>query len=276
MTRFFFLLVTALLFSLPAQADDYKSAFDRVMATNTIRCGYIVYPPALSKDPNTGHLSGATYEIMEKLAGDLGLKVEWAEEVGSGSWQEGLRQGRYDMLCNTIAATTSRARVALSSDPVYFITYDAYVRADDRRFDDNISLADSPDISIAVIDGSTAEQTAQNVFPRARLHSLPDLTDFVHLLLEVQTGKADLTISDGAQMQDFERKNPGEVRRVSTPRPLLVVPGSFFFALNEFSLAAMINTGLRNLQFSGFVDKILDSYKTQTGSSFRRVAPPYQ
>ncbi len=42
MIRLLVVFIVTLLFSLPAQADDYKSTFDRVMATNTLRCGYIV------------------------------------------------------------------------------------------------------------------------------------------------------------------------------------------------------------------------------------------
>jgi ABC-type amino acid transport substrate-binding protein len=269
-------LVVALLFPLTAHAEDYKSAFERVMATNTLRCGYLIYPPAMSIDPNTGQLSGATYDIVEKLGSDLGLKVEWVEEVGPGSWQEGLRQRRYDMLCSLSPATTPRARVTLFSDPVFFYSFYAYVRADDTRFDSDISLANSPEVTITAIDGSTAENCARTAFPQAKLHSLPDLTDYVQMLLEVQMGKADLTISDGAQVRAFEEKNPGVVRQVPSPRPLLVVPGSFFFALHEFQLAAMINTALRNLQYSGFIDKALDDLAVQSGVSYRRVAQPYQ
>ena len=62
-----------------------ETAYDRVMRTRTLRCGYVLYAPAVMKSLNTGAFSGIVYEITELMGKRLGLKVEWAEEVSFGS-----------------------------------------------------------------------------------------------------------------------------------------------------------------------------------------------
>src|SRR5438874_1363658 len=78
--------------------------YDRVMSSGVIHCGYVVYPPGLLKDPNTGKLSGVFYDIMESAAKSLQLRLEWTEEVGWGSMIEGLQANRYDMICSPVWA----------------------------------------------------------------------------------------------------------------------------------------------------------------------------
>src|ERR1039458_8039271 len=57
------------------------SAKDRVLKRGVIRAGYAIYPPASFKDPNTGKISGICVDVLEEAAKNLGLKVEWTEEV---------------------------------------------------------------------------------------------------------------------------------------------------------------------------------------------------
>jgi ABC-type amino acid transport substrate-binding protein len=77
-----FLCLIILMYSGISFAEEGKeSAFDRILRTQTIRCGYVVYPPSIIKDPNTGRLSGIFYDITEKMGERLNLKIEWTEEV---------------------------------------------------------------------------------------------------------------------------------------------------------------------------------------------------
>src|SRR2546430_1529683 len=58
------------------------SAYDRVIKSGTIRAAYLDYPPAFRKDAKTGKASGIFVDTLEQVASNLGLKVEWTEEVG--------------------------------------------------------------------------------------------------------------------------------------------------------------------------------------------------
>ena len=271
------LVLAALLLTLsfPVMAAGGDSAYERIMHTGTIKCGYIVYPPQLSKDPNSGKLSGLAYELMEKMGHDLSLKIEWTEEVGSATWMEGLNGGRYDVLCNTSWATTVRAPRILATVPAYFTAVNAYTRKDNHRFDKDISLANAANVKIATIDGATSAAIATGSFPRAETFSLPELSDFSLLLLNVSTGKADLTFSEASQFVDFDKKNPGLLRNITPDKPVRLVQNTFFVGGDEHRLVAMLNLALQNLHNEGYVDTLLDKYEAQPGV-WRRVARTYR
>ena len=98
------LVVLVAHFVLPAnslpQTAAKESVYDRVMRTGTIRCGYNTEPPFVVIDPNTRKVSGAGVDIVEEMGKLLGLKVEWAEQVGWDMMAAGLQNGRYDLACN--------------------------------------------------------------------------------------------------------------------------------------------------------------------------------
>ena len=56
-----------------------ETTYERVMRTRTIRCGYFVWPPFLTKDLNTGALSGLNYDVAEEMGKLLDLKIEWSQ-----------------------------------------------------------------------------------------------------------------------------------------------------------------------------------------------------
>ena len=253
-----------------APAAAKESAFERIVRTGTIRCGYSIYPPQLSMDLNTHQLSGLAYDLMERMGKDLHLKIEWVEETTPATWIEGLHQRRFDVMCNPLWATTVRAPLILASQPVYYTAINAYARADDHRFDEGVTKANDPAYKIAVIDGSTAAAITRDSFPKAKTTSLPDISDFSQLLLEVSTGKADLTFSEAAQIVEFQKKNPKNNLQNLTPnRPVRLVRNAIMVDGDEHRLIAMLNLAIGNLHNDGFVDQLLDKYQNAPGVWWR-------
>ncbi len=265
-----FLLCLIINFSVSA-ADE--PAFERIMRTNTIRCGYIIYPPQLIKDVATDEISGFAHDIIEYIAGELNLKVEWVEETGTASMIESLKNGRFDLLCNPVWTSTPRAREAYFTTPVFFTAVHAYARVEDTRFDQNIEKLNNSEYKIAVMDGSSSPVIAATDFPKAQTVSLMELTDFTHLLLEVSTGKADVTFSEKAQAEDFLKMNPNSIRRIPLKRPVRLFGNAYMMARGENDLQNMLNTALFNAQNNGAIDRILDEYEHYPNSYYRLSVP---
>lgn len=80
----------------PSAMAQQQPAFDHVIGSKTLRCGYFVYAPGIYKDPNTKELSGIYVDTMKSIAGRLGLKLEWTQEVGFATMVEELNKGKYD------------------------------------------------------------------------------------------------------------------------------------------------------------------------------------
>lgn len=108
MKRFFSFLVFLVL-AHPAYAHK-ENAYERVMRTGELRCGYAMSPPNLEVDPNSGELTGLERDIWDEIGKELDLKILWTEEVGWGNYIEGLRTGRYDAFCNQAWPTPARLK----------------------------------------------------------------------------------------------------------------------------------------------------------------------
>src|ERR1700729_3314324 len=68
----------------PAPAAHMQSAFDRVMASHTLRCAYAADDPYLIIGTDKS-ITGIFHDVLEEAAKRLNLKVEWTEEVGYGN-----------------------------------------------------------------------------------------------------------------------------------------------------------------------------------------------
>lgn len=142
------------LFSMPKNHKSQKDGvYAKIMAKKEIDCGYFTWVPYVIKDPNTGILSGINYDIMEEIGKNLGIKINWKEEVSAGTALEGLNTKRYDVMCATLWPDKARLENSLMSMPQFYSTLYAFVRQNNNRFDNNLSSIDSENVTIAGIEG---------------------------------------------------------------------------------------------------------------------------
>ena len=252
-----------------------ESTYDRVIRTGEIRCAYAVYEPPLIKDPNTGQLSGILYDVMEEIGKRLSLKINWVEEVGYGTIAEGFATDRYDAFCNQVWPTPERSRAASFTIPLYYSPVDVFVRADDHRFDDDLSKLNDPTYTFAVKDGDVSDTFANQIFPKAKHSSIPDMADTSQLLVDLTHNKADAVINSPDLMYQFLDKNPGTVRNLTSDRPISVAPDTIMIKPDQYQFKAMLDVTLQGLLNSGFIDAELKKYSSYH-PTYLRVAFPYQ
>ena len=253
-----------------------ESVYDRVMRTGTIRCAYASYPPFFQKDPNTGAMTGIFVDLMEGLGQALSLKVDWTEEVASGSVIEGLNSDRYDMYCADMWANGSRARVIDFSIPFSYAVMNAYTRADDARLPaDNLAALDDPSVRIVTMDGEMGEIIARQRFPKANRVPLPQNTDYSQLLLAITTGKADVIFLEPTVVAQYEQKNGHKFRNLTPGHPVDLMPNVLAFRRGQPELKAMLDTAMRQMLNNGTIDAIMKKYEPAPGL-FLPVAYPYR
>ncbi len=251
-----------------------ETVFERVMRTQIIRCGYISAPPLLIKDPNTGRLSGVAYDVAELLGKQLGLKIDWTEEVGWGTFPSALASRRFDAFCVGAWPSAARSRSTDSTVPFSYQPYYAYVRAGDGRFMDIKTALNTPTTTLSVMDGDTSAIIASSDFPKAKTVSLTESANVGELLLNVVTGKADATFIDPAMAAKFDANNPGKIQRLADAPPIRVFGNVFFIAQNQDAFRRMLDTTLEELLSSGQIENIIARYEAVPGTILR-VAPKY-
>ncbi|NBX85628.1 MAG: hypothetical protein EBQ80_00035, partial [Proteobacteria bacterium] len=237
-----------------------ESAFARVMREKVLRCGYQVYPPFSMKDVATGEMRGIYPDIFAELGKQAGLKIEWAEEVGTDDMFTSLAAGRFDALCTPLTATPARALQAAFTRPVLFVPFRVYVRANDRRFDGDLGKLNQADKSFMVKDGDLTEILAKADFPAAQRKGLGGLSDAAQMYVSVATGKADALIGEPVFASIYMRNNPGKLKAVEGVAPLRVIPGMVAAPLGDVAMVRFLDTALQSLQDSGVVGQVVGRY----------------
>lgn len=275
MTKFLFVMMVAIFSFAPfvAKADN-NEVFDRVMKTNTLRCGYYVWPPFFTVDLNTKKMGGIGYDLTEEIAKQLGLKVEWVSEVSIDTMFEGYRTGKFDMICPPNAATPTRARVSDFTLPIGYQILNLYAQVDDKRFDHHFEKINNKDIRYAALDGELGSIIAQDIFPLVQRVDVLQMGGDTNVLMQIATGKADVAAVDALTAMAFMKNNPGKVRLVEGG-PVRAVPLNISVPLGEEKLKSMMNITLQLLVDNGFVDRVFKKYPG-VDQGLLRMAPLYQ
>lgn len=274
---FSFLLVffVGMYFSVTSYAaEKYADAFERVMKTGTIRCGYLVYSPFIIKDLKTGALSGIIYDVMEEIGKNANLKIEWAEEIPHDSMASALESNRVDTFCVGVWASTSRARGMTFSVPMFYNAVTAWGRVGDNRFSKDLGLINDPEITITVMDGAQETFIARSDFPKAKVLSLPASAQYTDNFLNITTGKADVSFFENSLVNEYVSKNPGTLQQIS-PVPLRTFGSTLVVKNGEFKLKELLDQGVQELLYSGQMKKIVAKYEKYPGS-FLLPTLPYE
>lgn len=259
----------------PNQLQKEESVYSKVISNGKIRAAYITYPPALIKDTKTGKLSGIFAEVLEKAAENLGLEVEWTEEIGWGSQIEALNANRCDIIGSPVWANPTRGKLTTLSIPVYFSGIGVYVRADDNRFDSDYSVLNNELYRIATIDGETADLIARSDFPNAKRVSLTQLSSIAEVFLNVGSNKADVAFAEPFYGHEFLKNNPGQIKNIASKKPIRNFGNCYMLKKDEFQLKHMLDVAIQDLLNSGFVDRVIDKYEPYP-NTFYRVALQYK
>lgn len=236
-----------------------KDKNNNSLEDNTLRIGYIIYPPLLEKDPNTGQLQGISYDIVETVAEKIGAETKWTEEVGWGTSLEGLKTNRYDVLGTQMWPNSERERVAsFSIAPMDSVLY-GYVKKGDARFNDDLSVLNSNEYKITSLDGEMAMFIAQEDYPNAQIVALPQLSSYSEVFLNIVQGKADISFNEPSAVEDFLKSHPNSLDRVSS-EPVRSFGNSFAFNKEGVELREKWDKAVQELIDEGEIQRILEKH----------------
>ncbi|MFZ2620647.1 MAG: transporter substrate-binding domain-containing protein [Alphaproteobacteria bacterium] len=255
-------------------AAAQETAYERVMRTGVLRCGYMSWPPYTVVNPNTGEPEGAMRELVDDAGKRLGLKVEWVEQIGFGEVVTALNAGRFDATCTPVWINAERGKHISFLTPLFYNGVYAYVRQDDMRFDADISLANQPSVHISTQDGTSADVIARRDFPLAQRFSIPQSADITGIFLNVANKKADIVFNDASVGKEFIRNNPNTLKQVGVA-PYLVLPAALTIAMGEPDLRDMLNAVFTEMQSQGVIDRVIRKYE-QDRNVVLTPAKPYQ
>jgi len=243
-------------------SNSDMAVYDRVINSGTIKASYLSYPPACMKDTKTGEMSGIFVEVLQKACDNLGLKLQWTEEVGWAAQIEGLENNRYDIVGSPVWANPNRGKLTTMSIPVYYSGIGVYVRFNETKFvGTNLSVIDDPKVRIGTIDGETADLIARTDFPKAQRASSTQNTEISQKFLDLTSNKCDIVFTEPYYAYEYLKNNPGTIKNIAEANPIRLFGNCYMFKKNEFQLQHMLNVAIQDLINSGFVDKVIAKYE---------------
>ena len=268
------LVLLALVFT-AASAHAADGAFERIIKTNTIRCGYFTWPPYIVKDPNTGKLSGLNYDIMQALAKNLGLKTEWVLDVGVGDVAAALNANKFDVMCASVWTNPARLKtLTLTSPTLYSVVY-AFVRTDDARFDGDLAKVNAKTIRISGIDTDYSQDIANEKFPLATQVMLPQTASGSETLMQVVSKKADIVFVDQGLVNEFLKNNPNALRQVKNVPPVRIYGEVLSVKQGDILLKNMLDTAITQLTNDGTIASLVAKYSAQNHSTMYPPSPSF-
>jgi cyclohexadienyl dehydratase len=159
----------ALFVSIEGAAAQSDSTLQKILSSGTLRVGTTGdYDPMTIFDPKTNGWRGYEIEAAQKLAADLGVKVEFVRT----DWKsliQGLASDKYDILMSGTSFSTARLKTVAFSQPynTYFmIGLTLKENADKFKTWDDVN---KKNVRVAVTLGTNFEGIAKEGLPNATL-----------------------------------------------------------------------------------------------------------
>ena len=115
---------------------------------------------------------------------------------------------------------------------------------------------------------------AKSDFSECVAVSIPQLSQWTDVCLNIKTGKADITFAEPSAVYPFLQANPGSLVEYFPENPLRVFPTCLATGIGENKFISRINSALIEMHNDGTIDRIIQKYETSP-NDYLRPAQPY-
>jgi cystine transport system substrate-binding protein len=208
------------------------------------------YSPFSFHAKGTNELTGYDVEVVEAVAEELGMEVEFSETQFDAIFA-GLEADRYDVIANQITINPERQAKYLFSQPYTVSTGVVVTTADDTSVD---ALED--------VKGKTSAQSTTSSFAElargagAQVEAVEGFTQAVTLLKQ---GRVDVTINDSLAVLEYQKSTGDQAIKIAAEideqsQQALV------FRKDSAELQADVDRALEALRADGTLAEISEEY----------------
>ena len=246
---FFFLFNTAF-----ADSNLYK-----ILKNGEIRVGTTGdWNPMTYKDPATNEYKGFEIEIVTELASDMGVKLvivptEWKTLVN------GIVAGNYDI--STSASLSAKRALVTGYTNSYFklATVPLTLKKNLNKFN-NWEDINKLGVKVAVTLGTTQEQQARLIFPKATLNIIESpARDFQEVLAE----RSEVHITSNIEAASLVDQYP-ELAIIPVKEPKYPTPLAWLTPQNDQVLINYLNHWISIKKSQGFFEIMMEKYQLKS------------
>ena len=173
-----------------ARAQEGGPVIEQIRKRGAMRVGLATFMPWVMRD-RAGELIGYEIDVSNRLARDLGVKVEFVPTAWDGIIPA-LQSGRFDLIIGGMTPTPQRRESIDFTDPYSYTGIGLVANAKIAGGRSKPADFDAPNVTIAMRRGIAAVADVQKQMPRAQIVFFDD---DAQAILEVINGKAHAYVS---------------------------------------------------------------------------------
>ena len=224
-----------------------------------IRAGYGGFPPYTIEDPASGKVSGICIDIVNEIARQLGVPVEW-KKFNWNTMKADLDRGEFDLLADAVFQTPARARELTFTDAYVYLPIGIGVVARDNNRFSQFDQINDPAIRVAVGQGFAEETFVRARAPKAQVISIQSAADTAAPINAVVAGRADIAIVNNEDAKRFLKANGRDLKALWLDAPPAYAPASFVVRFGDLTGADFLNASLENLRSTGVIRTVAQRY----------------
>jgi polar amino acid transport system substrate-binding protein len=241
------------------------SVLAKIRKEGVIRVGYAQTGPWFYKDAKTGELGGIYKDVVDMLAKEIQIKVEW-KEVTFANATVGLRRGDYDLFGSSLVYLVQRALVVNYIGPLYSKGSLLLVHKDNaERFKKASDLNDA-NVTFSVTAGASEEPRIPLLFPAKP--KVITTTGQVSLGAEpVRAKRADVWISGDSDVLLLAKRNESWAVVVDPANPLDRRPNTWTIRYGDQEWKNFLDFWAAFLIANGEVERLFKHHMEKLGAA---------
>jgi ABC-type amino acid transport substrate-binding protein len=201
---------------------------------------------------DNGQPAGYDVDLLKKLVPDLGVALN-IQNLDFNGLIPGLQSKKFDMVSVGLSATPDRKKVVDFTRAYVPYALVLGVPTKDASSITSVDAVNASGKTVTALQGSTGEQLAKKLFPKAKVKGFPDQNA---AFLEVATGRADAIVVEDYLLAQFQASNAGKLEKAAIAKPLDVQYGSWAVPKGNDDFVKYLDTWLCKAQTDGTLEEL--------------------
>ena len=242
--------------------DD--SILAKIRKEGVLRVGFSQTGPWFYKDAKTGDLQGIYKDVVDRLAKEINIKVEY-KEVTFANATVALRKGDYDLYGSSLTYTMARALTVNYIGPLYSKGSLLLIHKDNAgRFKTAADL-NNPGVTFSVTAGASEEGRIPLLWPKAKTITT---TGQVTLGAEpVRAKKADVWMSGDSDIILFAKRNSAWAAVIEPDNPIDKRPNTWAIRYGDAEWKAFLDFWGDFVVVNGEMDRLFKHHMEKLGAA---------
>jgi len=205
---------------------------------------------------DAGDPAGYDVDLLNELAPALEQELN-IKNLDFNGLIPGLQSNQFDMVSVGLSPTPERKEVVDFTRA--YVPYVQVLGVPTGKGESSPDAYNKEGVTITALQGSTGEQLAKKLFPKAKVNGLPDQNA---AFLEVATGRADGIVVEDYLLAQFQASNAGKLDKAAIEKPLDVQYGSWAVPKGNEEFIKFLDDWLCKAQNDGTLEEL---YKKNFG-----------